>query len=212
MNDVLEHPALKEWAAIWDAVVDGRQLVDLRKGGIREDRHRFRIRATRFWLYDSYEHQRPDLLREEATARLAEVNASRPPAGRLRFTAWAELAAAAPISEPEELSALDAEFIWTPDYAEQRLKWRPKQPLWLLVLRAYRLAQPIEVPLRDEYAGCASWVPMQDLPGDLRSLPADPVLPDAEFARRFDAIRAALPRAVFCDDVRALVEADRAPA
>ncbi|MEX2229563.1 MAG: DUF1802 family protein [Dehalococcoidia bacterium] len=205
MSGQLPNPALKEWAAIWRAVVDGRQILDLRKGGIREEGHSFRVRATRFWLYDSYEHQRPELLRAGAEALAVPLGAARPPVDRLRFTAWAEVTGAASITEPAQLRALDGEFIWTHDYAAQRLRWRPKQPLWLLMLRAYRLEQPIEVPLRADYAGCASWVPMHDLPADPRLVAATPVLTDAGFTRRADAIRAALPGVEFCEDARQLV-------
>lgn len=197
MSGEIENPALKEWSAIWDAVVSGRQLIDLRKGGIREEAHRFRIRATRFWLYDSYEHQRPELLRADAASRLAETEAERAAHDGLTFHAWAEIAAAASITEPVQLAALDDQFIWTADYAEQRLRWRLKQPLWLLVLRAYRLQEPLAAPIRDQYAGCTSWVPMQDLPADPRLVPSAPVLTDDEFAARFAAIRVALPGVAF---------------
>lgn len=200
MSDPIANPALKEWSSIWDALVAGRQLIDLRKGGIREETHRFRIRATRFWLYDSYEHERPELLRPDAAARVDAVRSERPARDRLRFSAWAELACAASITDPAQLAALDDEFIWTSGYAEQRLKWRPKQPLWLLVLRTYRLAEPIDVPVRDQYAGCTSWVPMQDLPADPRLVPAQPVLTDTEFARRVATIRTALPGVPFLED------------
>ena len=44
----LVNPGLKEWAVVVRALRDGRQIIDLRKGGIREEGHRFRVRASRF--------------------------------------------------------------------------------------------------------------------------------------------------------------------
>src|SRR4029077_3719343 len=79
MNEILQNPALKEWAVIWDALVRGDQIVDLRKGGLRDQPHRSTIRATRFWLYDSFEHQRAELLKPALLPRVAATEAQRPP-------------------------------------------------------------------------------------------------------------------------------------
>ena len=181
MEDVLLNPGLKEWAVAVTALRDGRQIIDLRKGGIHEEGHRFRVRASRFWLYSSYEHQRPELLRPEFASLLAETNEDAPPEGQLRFEAWAEIVETASLTEPEQVAALDGFHIWTPDYAAQRFRWRPKAPLLVLVLRTYRLTTPLEVPVREPYAGCASWVPMLDLPADPTAVPAAPALSDEDF-------------------------------
>ncbi len=193
----IENPALKEWAAVNLALLDGRQVIDLRKGGIREEGHRFRIRATRFWLYDSFEHQRPELLVPAASDLLDAAVAASPPAGTLRFDGWAEIVESAALTEPVQVEALDGLHVWTPDYAVQRFRWRPKAPLLVLVLRVHRLGDAIEVPVRAEYASCTSWVPMLDLPPDPASIASTPVLDDAAFARRVEELRAALPGVEF---------------
>jgi len=56
-------PAFKEWAAIVHALLEGEQIVDLRKGGIREDGRHFELPARRMWLYPTAEHQRAELLK-----------------------------------------------------------------------------------------------------------------------------------------------------
>ena len=193
----IENPALKEWAAVNRALLEGRQVIDLRKGGIREEGHRFRIRATRFWLYDSFEHQRPELLLPAASDLLEAAVAASPPAGMLRFDGWAEIVESAALTEPAQVEALDGLHVWTPDYAVQRFRWRPKSPLLVLVLRVHRLDDPIEVPVRSEYASCTSWVPMLDLPPDPASIVSTPVLDDEAFARRVEELRAALPGVEF---------------
>ncbi|HEX2191410.1 MAG TPA: DUF1802 family protein, partial [Longimicrobiaceae bacterium] len=53
--------------------------------------------------------------------------------------------------------------------------------LHVLVLRAFRLAEPHVVPNTLEYEGCVSWVELDDA---LPTAGAAPVLPDAEFAER----------------------------
>lgn len=193
----IENPALKEWAAVNRALLDGRQVIDLRKGGIREEGHRFRIRATRFWLYNSFEHQRPELLLPAASDLLDTAIAASPPAGTLRFDGWAEIVESAALTEPAQVEALNGLHVWTPDYAVQRFRWRPKAPLLVLVLRVHRLDAPIEVPVRPGYASCTSWVPMLDLPPDPVAVASTPVLDDAAFARRVEELRAALPGVEF---------------
>ena len=77
-------------------------------------------------------------------------------------TVFAEVEGAYEISEAAELSALDVHHMWTPEYAESRFKWRPKKPLTVLVLRAYLLPEKVELPYRDEYGGCKSWIGLQE--------------------------------------------------
>lgn len=47
--------------------------------------------------------------------------------------------------------------MWAPGFAETRLKWRKSQPITVLELRVWRLAAPLQLPLRDELFGCFSW-------------------------------------------------------
>src|SRR5215213_7086259 len=82
--------------------------------------------------------------------------------GPLRFSSFAEVEGAYEISGAEELSALDAHHMWTPEYAGSRFKWRPKKPLTVLVLRVYLLPGTIERPYRDEYGGCKSWTRLEE--------------------------------------------------
>jgi hypothetical protein len=143
-------------------------------------------------LYSSYEHQRAHLLKPDWRARLDKIVGHAPPVRTLRVDAWADIVAAATVGRPEELGPLDGELIWTREYAEQRLHWKPKHPLWVLALRVYRLDAPLVVPWREEYRGCTSWVDLADLPPDPTVLPATPALDDAEFAARLRSLREAL--------------------
>jgi len=187
-------PALKEWAVIVHALMGGASIVDLRKGGIHEEGRHFSLRAPRLWLYSSYEHQRPHLLKPEWQDRLGEIVSQAPPPRTLRVEAWAKVVAAATIGSPDGLGPIDDELIWTRTYAEQRLHWKPKHPLWVLALRTYRLDEPLLLPFREEYRGCTSWVDLTDLPPDPRALPARPALDDAAFEVRLARLRSALPQ------------------
>ena len=48
-------PACKEWAAVVHALLEGEQILDVRKGGLREDGRHFSVQSTRFWLYPTAE-------------------------------------------------------------------------------------------------------------------------------------------------------------
>jgi hypothetical protein len=184
-------PACKEWAVVVRALLAGEQIVDLRKGGIREDGRHFSLHATRFWLYPPVEHQQADLLKP-AYARWVADDPAGPEAG-VRIAGWADAVGAATVSEPEVLDALDGKVIWARSYVESRFRWKRRDPLHVLALRVHRLATPITVPYRDEYGGCTSWVDVAGLPADPTTLDSTPVLSDGAFAARLKGVAAAIP-------------------
>jgi hypothetical protein len=152
--DTLQH-ALKEWAVAVSALERGGTALVVRKGGIREKA--FAVPQTRFLLLPGYEHQRPELLKPEYR-RLIDDIPDLTDDGPLRFSSFVEVEGAYEVSEPEELAALDPHHMWSSEYAESRFKWRPKKPLTVLVLRTYLLPEAVELPYREEYGGCKSWI------------------------------------------------------
>jgi hypothetical protein len=156
--DTLQH-TLKEWAVAVRALERGETALVVRKGGIREKA--FAVPQTRFLLLPGYEHQRLELLKEEYRDLMDGIP-DLADDGPLRFSSFAEVEGAYEISEAEELSALVPHHMWTPEYAESRFKWRPKKPLTVLVLRTYLLPRAVELPYRDKYGGCRSWIELQE--------------------------------------------------
>ena len=156
--DSLQH-ALKEWAVAVRALERGETALVVRKGGIREKA--FAVPQTRFLLLPGYEHQRPGLLKDEYRGLMDGIP-DLADDGPLRFSSFAEVEGVYEISEAEELSALDPHHMWSSEYAESRFRWRPKKPLTVLVLRAYVLPEMVELPYRDEYGGCKSWIGLQE--------------------------------------------------
>jgi len=184
--------AYKEWAVIVRALLEGEQIVDVRKGGLREDGRHFGLRASRLWLYPTAEHQRPELLKP-AYRHTIDLSPASPVGEPIEIEGWADVVGVATLTDPEELAALDSKTIWSLDYAESRLKWKRRDPLWVLALRAHRFDEPITVPWRDEYGGCTSWVDLTDLPDDPAALPSEPALSDEAFQGRLKGVVGALP-------------------
>ena len=167
--------ALKEWAVAVAALERGDTALVVRKGGIREKS--FAVPEARFFFFKSYEHQNEDQLKPAYHDLLRSIP-DRPDDGPVVLTSFAEVAGAYEVSEAEELEALDPHHVWTHEYAESRLKWRPKKPLTVLVLRTYLLPEPVELAYRPEYGGCKSFI---DLLQDIPTANARPVLDDAAF-------------------------------
>jgi hypothetical protein len=178
-------PALKEWAVVIRALLSGEQILDLRKGGIKEDGRHFSLQSTRVWLYPTVEHQERDLLRPAYRRWIDDSERDAPPDRAIRIEGWADIVGVARLTDPDDLAKIDGKFIWTGDYAASRLKWKRRDPLWVLALRAHRLADPITVPWNEAYGGCTSWVDLEGLPDDPASLPSERALSDEAFEARY---------------------------
>ena len=167
--------ALKEWAVTVRALERGDTALVVRKGGIREKV--FAVPKTRFLLLPGYEHQRPELIKPEFRHIMDEIP-DLTDDGPLRFSSFAEVEGAFEISEARDLEALNDHHMWTHEYAESRFKWRPKKPLTVLVLRTYVLPETVELPYREGYGGCKSWIELED---SISVEGARPALSDGEF-------------------------------
>jgi hypothetical protein len=185
-------PAFKEWAVIVRALLEGEQILDVRKGGLHEDGRHFSVQSPRCWLYATAEHQQPDLLKP-AYRHTVDLSPGSVVGEPIRIEGWADIVGAAQLTEADQLAKLEGKFIWSGDYAESRLKWKSRDPLWVLALRAHRLIEPIEVPWRDDYGGCTSWVDLDGLPDDPASLASEPALSDVAFEARLKGVVNDLP-------------------
>ena len=172
--DSLRH-TLKEWAVTVRALGRGDTALVVRKGGIREKA--FAVPKTRFLLLPGYEHQRPELIKPEFRHIMGEIP-DLTDDGPLRFSSFAEVEGAFEISEARDLEALNDHHMWTHEYAESRFKWRPKKPLTVLVLRTYVLPETVDLPYREGYGGCKSWIELED---SVSVEGARPALSDEEF-------------------------------
>jgi hypothetical protein len=183
--------ALKEWAVAVKALREGRQVLLVRKGGISEETRDFRIQGEQFLLFPTYEHQRRDLLQPPFQADLDAVLAEPRDAARIQLDTWAELTDLFEIAEPAQVEALAPFYCFSEQYAEERLRWRPRKPLLVMAVRAYTLAAPADIPALPEYGGCKSWL---ELPIDVARTDLTPALDDATYAAQIAAVREALSR------------------
>ena len=184
--------ALKEWAVTVEALARGEQILLLRKGGIHESGKDFRVIHREFLLYPTYEHQKPELLRAEYRPALQSLLERPRDGGQVVFTHFARAEEVLELDAQRQVDALAPHYIWTTDYAQSRLRWKPMLPLSALLLRVYRLGAPAAAPWLPEYGGCSSWV---EVLTDVPLGRAEPALGDAEFGGRVEAIKGCLGRA-----------------
>jgi hypothetical protein len=178
-------PALKEWSAAVHALLDGRQTVLLRKGGIVEKR--FEIAAHEFLLFPTVAHSHADRVRPEHRDLLDDAAADSTDE-HLLVRAAAKVVAALPVERPDGLAEIADLHIWTAESVRaDRLDFRPKHKLAVLIVQAMPLLEPVRLARAPEYAGCTSWV---QLP--VHATLAAPVHDDAALAQVAARVRSAV--------------------
>ena len=170
MIKIPNHTALKEWASVIEALGNGDQIVLIRKGGLADQN--FGVEASRFYLFPTNYH---------------DAGGAEPT--HVRITHWAEALKTWQIRDRELLPRLESLTILDLDAIDTRYRFRPDQAINVIAVRAYQLAKPVDVVMTAEYAGCKSWVSVDeeiDIDGSL------PALSEDEMQSRIAAIDALL--------------------
>lgn len=143
MNKLPNHTALKEWSSVVQALGRGQQVILIRKGGIADPS--FGVEAERFYLYPTYFHQ--------------GESDSRP---LVSITHWAEVVKTSVVRERRQLEELAAHVVLPDETLAARFHFRPDQALYVIAVRAWKLARPVEVRYREAYSGCRSWISIEE--------------------------------------------------
>lgn len=177
--------ALKEWGAAVRALLDGRQTILLRKGGIGEKR--FEVAASEFLLFPTVAHSHAQRVRPEHQDLLAAA-AGDSTDDQVTVRAAAKVVAAVAVNRPDRLAEIEDLHIWTAESVQaDRLDFRPKHRLAVLVVSAMPLAEPVRLTRTPDYAGCTSWVQLPTTPRL-----GSPVHADDELAAVVGRVRAAI--------------------
>jgi len=176
--------ALKEWAVAVEALEQAKTIMLLRKGGIHEQSGRFQVAYDQVLLYPTYEHQQPALLKPEYTDTVIPVTSGWHPE-TVRIRSWAEITDILPVSDLQAIKALLPFHIWNEKFISDRLKWKSRQPLYILLLRTYVLPQ-VHIPYSAEYGGCKSWI---DISQTISLENSQAVLSDETYSHKVAEIR-----------------------
>ena len=178
--------ALKEWAVVCSALESSRQVLLLRKGGIYEAAGEFELENRQFLLFPTYLHQNAKMLKPDAAGGLEPRDAE---PQQVRLGAAGVVTDIVQVKSRAKMDALDAEHVWAPPLIDMRFNYRPDNPLYLLLVRTYRLAEPVTIENTPAYAGCKSWVPLEE---PVETGGASPVMDDATYEQRRGGILARL--------------------
>ncbi|MGC5324778.1 DUF1802 family protein [Brevibacillus sp. SYSU BS000544] len=180
--------SLKEWAVAIKALGEGKQIITVRKGGLYEETRDFKLEHDTFYLYPTYEHQKSEMVKPEYQSDLqATLENWTPENTMVDIRYFAKITDDIEVLDEAKIRALAPYHIWTDNFADVRLHWKKKNPLHILFARVYKLAEPLVIPIEEEYKGCKSWHNLlQDIPQGAFS----PVLSDEEYeAKRAEVLK-----------------------
>jgi len=152
---------LKEWAIVCKALEEGRQVILLRKGGIMEYKYGFEVKHSNFFLYPTYEHQSRESLQPDYADKLDIVLQNTPRDNRNRISLCATAIQVMEITDEWVLGRLEKYHIWNDRYVNIRMRYNPKKPMNVVVLRVYKMNNAIEIDIEPQLTGCRSWVPIR---------------------------------------------------
>lgn len=188
--------ALKEWGAVVHALLAGRQTVLLRKGGIHEKA--FAVPADAgvsqpggpaggVVLFPTVAHSHRERVRDEHADLLQLGEADVDDDARL-LRAGVQLVDTVAVARPEALPRLADLHIWTDaSIRSDRVDFRPRHALTVMVVRALALPEPVRLAHREQHGGCRSWL---ELDGVWDAASGAPAVDDARLAADADRVRA----------------------
>lgn len=133
----------------------------------------------------TWEHQNSRLLKPEYVAHLEHLQQTGHDPTQIVIDSYAIVTAIHHAKNEAQVQAVAHECLWNNTYIKERFDFNPYDPLYLLILRVYRLPQAQCLPMLPDYGGCKSWVTLDrqlDLTG------ATPAIPDSEFQTRSNAV------------------------
>ncbi len=153
--------ALKEWGAAIHALLDGRQTILLRKGGIHEKAFVAPADGGGFVLFPTVAHTHAERTRPEHRDLLPAGDADADD-DRVVVRAGIHVVGTVEVARPDRLVELEDLHIWTDESIQRdRVQFRPVKPLQVMVVSAVALPEPVTLPRIEAYGGCMSWLDVE---------------------------------------------------
>lgn len=184
-----ERTAIKEWSVLCQAMGRGEILAMIRKGGIREQRSGFAVRHERFLLYPTFFHEKVRELAPRFAGTLSPPQADGARQDTIRIEHVADVASIWRVTDIDKLRGIDGEHGLAWSAVESRFHYRGDPFVQVVAVRVRRLRLAAQVPELRRYAGCVSWVELDE---DVDVSGAEPVLPVEETGRRLARLHDAL--------------------
>ena len=117
------------------------------------------------------------------------ANTARPPAGTIRVTHVAEVAAVWHVRELEPLRAIEAEHGLAWPAVQSRFEYKGRPEVRVVAVRVLRLPAVHDVPETRRYQGCVSWV---ELDAAIDVAGASPVCSEQDLRARVETLAGVL--------------------
>jgi hypothetical protein len=156
--------AFKEWDIAIQALELGETIILLRKGGIREQGGKFKVDHDKILLYPTFEHQKPTLLKPKY-ANLVQPVASGWHPETVKISSFAEITNILSWNNAQDeysINSLIKYHIFNQEFVRDRLQFKPDQPLYILLLRTYKLEKVYNIAYHPSYGGCRSWIDLKE--------------------------------------------------
>jgi hypothetical protein len=112
-----------------------------------------------------------------------------PPPSAVPITHWCEAVHTWEIRDLDVLLRLEPLVVFDRQTLETRYRFRSDQAVHVIAVRSYALAKPAHVRMTDEYAGCRSWISLDE---EIEIDGSRPVLTDAELQAKIESVSALL--------------------
>lgn len=182
---------LKEWGAVVHALLQARQTVLLRKGGIHErafapPEQGDGAASGGVVLFPTVAHSHRERVRAEH-ADLLDLGEADVAGDTLTLRAGVRVVDTIQVARPEALPAIADLHIWTDaSVRADRVDFRPKHALTVMVVQAVALPEPVALERTEEHGGCRSWL---DLPAVWDGTAGTPALDRARLAEHAERVR-----------------------
>lgn len=154
--------ALKEWSTTIEALGKGQVIAIWRKGGI--DDGGFTIEQKQFVLFPTGTHQSLDKVKPEWWSLHSEKSTPNKD-NQVKLSYWAEVHETIELQSLEQLLSISNQLINTNEHLVSSWNLYPEHKGIVLLLRVYKLNDPILVPYLQDYGGCKSWIELKiDVP------------------------------------------------
>ena len=173
MNKLPNHTALKEWASVITALGRGEQVILIRKGGIADPK--FGLEALRFYLFPTDFHD----------------GGGQPPrsGGTVPITHWCEAVRTWEIHDLDILLRLEPLVVFDRQTLETRYRFRSDQSVHVIAVRTWALPEAVPITMTEAYAGCRSWVSLDE---EIDINDSRPVIEDADLQEKIEQISSIL--------------------
>jgi hypothetical protein len=178
--------ALKEWASVVTAILEGKQNILIRKGGIIEKHDCFEVESEQFLFYPTFLHQDVTRIDEVNHDYLDKAQQFKLNDSQIMVSGFAQVVEIFKVSHFEQLQAVLPLTIYNQHHIELLWNWKPEKPCYVLLLKAATLETPVAITEKPEYGGCVSWIELDEVKQQLCSnqpLNLMPALSDTAFAK-----------------------------